>query len=286
MDPNLTLSHVTHNTAVVLLHQGIAYPSAEWAKVSMRLPSASSAETCLAAATEVSIIAQKFLQGSPILTNPQFAFCLFVSGRMLLVHASYYNIQLASAFQSIVDSLWEIGRRWNGLATDLDTDNLASKFASRLLQAKQQGSYFGDIRHAAYAQESDQEGSGTAQADGSSLIAPDQHSGTFPAAQINDSTSMDAAFFEGNVLPSNSHDSPDSISMAFPPLPLAFQGNIGLQEPHLSAGPRPAQGTMQHPHSAGLETPGLEFSNLNQYFDYDYMSSQRISMFSQGGPEG
>lgn len=27
MDPNLTLAHTTHNTAVILLHQGIAYPA-------------------------------------------------------------------------------------------------------------------------------------------------------------------------------------------------------------------------------------------------------------------
>ncbi|KIW04988.1 uncharacterized protein PV09_04148 [Verruconis gallopava] len=287
MDPNLTLAHITHNTAVVLLHQGIAYPPAEWEKVSMRLPSASSAETCLAAATEVSIIAEKFLQGSPILTNPQFAFCLFVSGRVLLVHASYYNIQLSSAFQSIVDSLWEIGRRWNGLAGALDTDNLASKFASRLLQAKQQGSYFGDIRHAAYAQDSDQEGSGRVQADSASLIgsdAPCQQSTKFLAQRTN-GTSMETTFLEGNVMPSDGQDSPDSISMAFPPLPLAFQGGMTLQEPNVAEGKRPAQTAIQHPPSAGLDTPSLEFGNLNQYFDYDYMSSQRISMFSQGGHE-
>ncbi|KAL2272335.1 hypothetical protein FJTKL_06944 [Diaporthe vaccinii] len=115
MDPNLTLAHITHNIAVVLLHQGIAYPSAEWQAalptIGVRLPSASSAETCLIAATEVVTIVERFLRDNPVtLTNPQFAFCLFICGRMLIAHAAYYNIAPPREFDILLDSLWEISK--------------------------------------------------------------------------------------------------------------------------------------------------------------------------------
>lgn len=84
MDPNLTLAHITHNTSVILLHQGIAYPSMQWQSSSIKLPSSSSADTCLSAAIEITTITQQYLIHNTGLTNPQFAFCLFVSGRVLL----------------------------------------------------------------------------------------------------------------------------------------------------------------------------------------------------------
>lgn len=84
MDPNLTLAHITHNTSVILLHQGIAYKAMQWQSLSIKLPSSSSADTCLSAAIEITTITQQYLIHNTGLTNPQFAFCLFVSGRVLL----------------------------------------------------------------------------------------------------------------------------------------------------------------------------------------------------------
>lgn len=288
MDPNQTLAHITHNTAVVLLHQGIAYPSAEWANITMRLPMSSSAETCLAAATEVSTIAEKFLQGSSILTNPQFAFCLFVSGRMFLVHASYYNVQLAAAFQSIVDSLWEIASRWSGFSNSIEADNLASKFASRLLCAQQQGASSSiDIRHAAYAQESDRELPSLVHTDTSPIVSSgySRAQATNLVSQRPDgSVPIDSSLDGMIMMPLHHHDSPDTISMAFPPLPLAFQGNGAGQASnasdlaHIENG---AQKSIPHPGSLNLDASSLELDNLNSYLNYDYMLSQRVSMFSQ-----
>ena len=85
MDPNLTLAHVTHNTSMILLHQRIAYPPPEWLEV-VKLPTLSSAETCEAAASETANITQKYLDNSPdqSLVDSQFAFCVFVSARVLL----------------------------------------------------------------------------------------------------------------------------------------------------------------------------------------------------------
>lgn len=85
MDPNLTLAHVTHNTSMILLHQRIAYPPAELLEV-VKLPSLSSAETCEAAASETANIAKRFIDNSPVqcLMDTPFAFCVFVSARVLL----------------------------------------------------------------------------------------------------------------------------------------------------------------------------------------------------------
>lgn len=80
MDPNLTLAHMTHNTAVIQLHQAVAYPEPRY----IQMASQQSAEMCLSAAREITTIAQQFLAQSTALTNPQFSFCLFIAGRVLL----------------------------------------------------------------------------------------------------------------------------------------------------------------------------------------------------------
>ena len=85
MDPNLTLAHVTHNTSMILLHQRMAYPPAEWANI-VRLPSACSAETCQNAAIEIQNMTAKYLSNTDE-TDPianQFVFCVFVAARVLL----------------------------------------------------------------------------------------------------------------------------------------------------------------------------------------------------------
>jgi hypothetical protein len=89
MDPNLTLAHMTHNTAVIQLHQAVAYPHPQWQAKGIRLPSDTSAETCLAAAHEITTIAEQYLSQSFGITNPQFSFCLFIAGRVLLGLSSF-----------------------------------------------------------------------------------------------------------------------------------------------------------------------------------------------------
>lgn len=85
MDPNLTLTHITHNTSMILLHQRIAYPPAEWANI-VRLPSVCSAETCQNAAIEIQNITAKYLSNTPESSpvSNQFIFCVFVAARVLL----------------------------------------------------------------------------------------------------------------------------------------------------------------------------------------------------------
>lgn len=314
MDPNLTLAHITHNIAVVLLHQGIAYPSVEWQSVlptiGVRLPSASSAETCLIAATEVVTIVERFLRDNPAtLTSPQFAFCLFICGRMLLAHAAYYNISLPREFDVLLDSLWEISKRWK-----LE-NNIAAKFASRLLRARQQGASL-DIRQAVFSDdqatitdnsskfhrnsaESASQSSSTPRFQNNqpsrcsinrnqSLPGPSQqqssgHDYHCPAAQPGGQRMGFPARINGN---NNTHpmdeESPDSISFAFPPLPLAFQaGQIAsatqtaIQSPVMQPAPYTVQdfGNGMVPLDAGA------FQDLNLFMDYSFPPDERVSMY-------
>jgi len=92
IDPNLALAHSTHNTSMILLHQRIAYPESHWANI-VKLPSSCSAETCQVAAVETLTIAKKYLKytasNSPV--TSQFAFCVFVSARVLLGRPTSYT---------------------------------------------------------------------------------------------------------------------------------------------------------------------------------------------------
>ncbi|KAL3461894.1 hypothetical protein BJX64DRAFT_150205 [Aspergillus heterothallicus] len=132
MDSNLTLAHVTHNTSMILLHQRIAYPPPEWLEV-VKLPILSSAETCEAAAAETANITQKYMDNSPpaSMVDSQFAFCVFVSARVLLVHWRYYKTQLSSDFWTLTSALDSMSSRWCGHA-QAGSGNLAAKYCSQL----------------------------------------------------------------------------------------------------------------------------------------------------------
>ncbi|KAI8160273.1 Citrinin biosynthesis transcriptional activator ctnR [Colletotrichum sp. SAR 10_65] len=287
MDPNLSLAHVTHNTAVVLLHQGIAYPLPEWQSTRIRLPSASSSETCLAAATEVAIIAEKFLQDSQHVVSPQFAFCLFICGRMFLAHSLYYSVTLPGGFDSLVGSLRTIAKRWNGPGDT--SENLASKFAGRLVQARQQGHGMLDIRQAVY---SDDRHETSSPLSGNSLGPPGAVRSGAGHPNNGFSPRPGGAYVDGfgaSAVDFDQEASPDSISMAFPPLPLAFHAQNPSRGPTAMPSPVPANlqshlSAYDHydmgvPNGQGPNMVG-EFEDLNAYLDYSFLPNQRVSMFS------
>lgn len=225
MDPNLTLAHITHNTAVILLHQGIAYPPPHWRNCPIKLPSASSAETCLDAASEIATIGRQFLSISPIFTNPQFSFCLFIAGRMILTHARYNQIAVHPALDVLISSLLEISHRWAGREETVDpvTDNLASSFAKRLTEAQSNSAAASrpslDIRQTAYSDESREQ-------------PLQQHTtGTSPhTSGIPESRGSNGVPSAGNLgnTPFQESYEHDPFSLAFPPLPLAFQQDFAV----------------------------------------------------------
>lgn len=137
MDPNLTTAHVTHNASMILLHQTIAYPPLHWS-FRNRLPSSCSAEACYSAGVEIATITQKYLSksltDSPV--GSQYAFCIFIAARVLLVHWRYEaGNQLPAEFWSLVQSLDEMSVRWCAF-TDASSQaqDLFAKHALRLKQ--------------------------------------------------------------------------------------------------------------------------------------------------------
>ncbi|KAL5407652.1 hypothetical protein PMIN03_007024 [Paraphaeosphaeria minitans] len=135
MDPNLTLAHVTHNASMILLHQLIAYPPFHWPFRS-RLPSSCSVEACYSAAMEIATISQRYLANSPEgrPAASQFAFCIFIAGRVLLIHWRFNpGNKLPNEFWSLVQCLEEMSSRSTGLSTIPTHDlNLAGRYAARL----------------------------------------------------------------------------------------------------------------------------------------------------------
>ncbi|KAH7134946.1 fungal-specific transcription factor domain-containing protein [Dendryphion nanum] len=252
MDPNLTLAHMTHNTAIIQLHQSIAYPAPQLRACPVALPSIASAETCVAAASEISTIADQFLQQSTGITNPQFSFCLFIAGRVLLAHATYYSEPLDSTSEIISSSLVEVGRRWAGRnassATD-SLDNLASRFSRRLERAKQTmhgtdtpSDPILDIRQPVY--------SGQTIRSRATSVTP------IPPLEPGISSAL---------IGIPEHQSPDSISLAFPPLPFSFE-NVN------------EVGDTSFP-----ERFSAEFGDqgLDLIFDDEYQQMLRVSTFAE-----
>ena len=288
---NMFLSgSVTHNAAVVLLHQSIAYPATSWQTIPMKLPSVSSAETCLAAAREVAIIAENFLQGGDFLTNPQFSFCLFICGRLLLAHSSYHKVELSPSFDSLVRSLQEISRRWNGPhALEVSpASNLASKFTQRLLRARTLGATSLDIRQSAIPGDAAQVTRSTTPQPvhaipGDSLL-PNGPPACLPSQSINDPGDVYPAreisgsvIFCGNV--EEQYASPDGLSLAFPPLPLAFQSSNIFTDPMQALDFQTWQQVPNQLHTPFQ--PGLEnLEAFDPFSNESLLPSERISVYS------
>jgi hypothetical protein len=265
MDSNLTLAHITHNTAVILLHQAIAYPPHHWRSCPVKLPSSSSAETCIEAATEIAELGQQFLLYARMLTNPQFAFCLFIAGRMLLTHSRYKEIPVLETLHTLIASLFEISARWAG-PRDVDgpeKENLASVFAKRLVQARGRDDTVRplartpslDIRQAVYSETeealpssrlTDAQEHGLSQGHGQAQEQARTANGSGAASTLiaSSSVSNHEPQLSSNI--TSCHLTSDAaLMLAFPPLPLSFQQN--------SAGSAPFFDQDADPFGLGLE---------------------------------
>ncbi|KAL1629886.1 hypothetical protein SLS56_005155 [Neofusicoccum ribis] len=240
------------------LHQSIAYPAKQLSRHSATLPSSTSAQTCLAAAKEIIMIAKEYLRASNGITNPQFSFCLFIAGRVLLDP--------------------------NG--------NLASRFASRLETAQtniQKGSHdksksILDIREPAYSDQTETgdggEHAGKAGRHGDTPSYQDQQKNA--ANQLVEPT--DGGFLPSTGFPQQMADngqSPDSISLAFPPLPLSFQ------QADFTSGAFSAFNGMAE--SQAFTSPSGGFNAENSYpeleefknmFDDPFQQNFRVSTYS------
>jgi hypothetical protein len=252
----------------------------------------------MTAATEVAIIAEKYLQGSTCLTHPQFGFCLFICGRMLLAHSLHYSVMLPPGFDSLINSLQEISSRWNGPHAhepDSKVDNLASKFASRLAHARDQGPHTLDIRQSAYSEDQNHESAAIPQ---QNVSGHSNQPGMLSNNQISGPISNEHDLSNGHHFMPEQEGSPDSISLAFPPLPLAFQPHCASATQTAMPSPtshnqqlhsfydqsQPEEATFQHAtfsdQTMGYDMSGASVDNLNSFFEYSLLPTQRISMFS------
>ncbi|KAL4905641.1 hypothetical protein BDW74DRAFT_178009 [Aspergillus multicolor] len=141
MDPNLTLAHVTHNASMILLHQPIAFPLPEWPFKS-RLPSLCSMDTCQTAAVEITSITNHYLKSS-LPTSPlssQFAFCVFIAARTLLLHWKHSPSQgsVAPEFWVLIQSLDTMSTRHSGAQSQERSNNLPAKYSSTLTHLHRQ----------------------------------------------------------------------------------------------------------------------------------------------------
>lgn len=253
MDPNLTLAHMTHNTAVIQLHQAVAYPDTQWHDHHAKIPSDFSAETCIAAVGEISLIASQFLAQSNVITNPQFSFCIFIAGRVLLAHARFHSLPLDSTLDDLINSLNEMARRWPGpiKGPGQMPQTLPAQFAKRLEKTKYailsgersegpQTSKSLDIRQAVYSDHFDNSG---AEARESEEADAD---GSHQSPDLQNLYSQQPPF-----LADPGFYSPDSISLAFPPLPAALENPYSFQvnnaaQPVLASARTPTATTMGH----------------------------------------
>jgi hypothetical protein len=249
MDPNLTLAHLTHNTAIIQLHQFFAYPGPSVRPLLAAIPSAPSADACFQAASEICNLSCDYIKLNAGIINPQFSYCLFIAGRALLGMFSKTIVSSHHLWQKIAHASWQynafsadvdtaiwcleiVAERWNGARgsnSNLSGDNLASKFAARLRQAQKrfrssqsnrENDPPVDIQEPAYAGEDDPRT--TASTEGS----------TDPTSQpllgLNTQYSYQLSSGDDPSL-SQLYDgfTPDSITMAFPPLPAVFSNDLG-----------------------------------------------------------
>jgi hypothetical protein len=177
-----------------------------------------------------------------MLTNPQFSFCLFIAGRLLLAHSKYNNAPIPENLGAIIASLFEISRHWLGPQNMRDPygENLASGFARRLVYARDSPSTAPtgclDIRQTAYCEAS--EGRGTSNLVDGANHMPDAKD----FAVLND---IDTDLCEGTEMPSDLFG--HHLSLAFPPLPLSFQHACGqIQNADTLATAWRAQGQCSH----------------------------------------
>ncbi|KAF9634938.1 hypothetical protein BFW01_g5833 [Lasiodiplodia theobromae] len=230
------------------------------------------------------MIAKEFLRATDGITNPQFSFCLFIAGRVLLAHSAHYTQLFSDEVSNAVLLLRAISTRWSGehyTGTPDTSGNLASRFADRLASAHaslQEGRHDAssnpvlDIREPAYA-EQQTEGMATRSGAGSSSATPSgQQQGGSSSRGAAGGIVADGRFQQADV-----GESPDSISLAFPPLPLAFQA--GEMMGGAGGAFDPMGGAMANPQAfaspTGQSSYNAAFEDFRSIFDDSFQQDLR-----------
>jgi hypothetical protein len=167
-----------------------------------------------------------------------------------------------------VELLEDIARRWAGVAIQTDdwTENLASRFRKRLHDARnhvtnqdqtRSESVTLDIRRPVYSEQTDQGGCET------QPQSPEHRN-------QNSETTSDQ---QQNYLSEFDFYSPDSVSMAFPPLPSAFQqygflSHSEFPQSMVQSNPNPEQFQIHTSYEMSANGPPVSSSQPLNTFDF------------------
>ncbi|KID66942.1 Transcription factor, fungi, partial [Metarhizium brunneum ARSEF 3297] len=106
----LVMLHGTYHTAVIRLHSSAAYPTT---RSPIFTPSYSASQRCHGAVENIAALGEFVVQNGLLSKlGPPFAFTIWVSARLLLVHGSTVEHKLAPQISFFVDTLREMGRYW------------------------------------------------------------------------------------------------------------------------------------------------------------------------------
>ncbi|KAJ5346378.1 hypothetical protein N7541_008860 [Penicillium brevicompactum] len=102
--------HATYQTAVIRLHSSAAYPTT---RSPIFTPSYSASQRCLLAVENILSVTRFVVENGMLdKMGPPFAFTLWVSARLLLVHGSTIAHTVSADIIFFVDTLFQLGKYW------------------------------------------------------------------------------------------------------------------------------------------------------------------------------
>ncbi|KAJ5800038.1 transcriptional regulator family: Fungal Specific TF [Penicillium psychrosexuale] len=102
--------HATYQTAVIRLHSSAAYPTT---RSPIFTPSYSASQRCLLAVENILSVTRFVVEHNMLdKMGPPFAFTLWVSARLLLVHGSTIAHTVSPDIMFFVDTLFQLGKYW------------------------------------------------------------------------------------------------------------------------------------------------------------------------------
>ncbi|KAJ5558748.1 hypothetical protein N7461_002720 [Penicillium sp. DV-2018c] len=102
--------HATYQTAVIRLHSSAAYPTT---RSPIFTPSYSASQRCLLAVENILSVSRFVVENNMLdKMGPPFAFTLWVSARLLLVHGSTIAHTVSADILFFVDTLSQLGKYW------------------------------------------------------------------------------------------------------------------------------------------------------------------------------
>ncbi|EED21700.1 C6 transcription factor, putative [Talaromyces stipitatus ATCC 10500] len=102
--------HATYQTTVIRLHSSAAYPTT---RSPIFTPSYSASQRCLLAVDNILTLTRLVVENNMLdKLGPPFAFSLWVSARLLLVHGSTIAHTVSPDIYLFVDTLAQMGRHW------------------------------------------------------------------------------------------------------------------------------------------------------------------------------